>query len=130
MTEVNTIQISTKQETFKFINELDSNDKSYYDIIINVDTVIYSNGKVYYIINYLFEFHGDEQSRNKLHPFYGENTSQIELEDGVIIYKNAMTEIMVTYLLDSNEKLAKVSGASTPQCYRSLIMLNLSKLWD
>jgi hypothetical protein len=48
----------------------------------------------------------------------------------VIVYKNAMTEIMVTYLLESNDKLAKVSGASTPQCYRSLIMLNLSKLWD
>ena len=48
----------------------------------------------------------------------------------MIVYKNAMTEIMVTYLLDSNEKLAKVSGASTPQCYRALIMLNLAKLWD
>jgi hypothetical protein len=77
----------------------------------------------------LFEFQGDEQSRNILHPFYGENKSMADLEDELIIYKNAMTEIMVTYLLETNANLAKVSGDFTPQCYRTLIMLNLSRLW-
>jgi hypothetical protein len=50
MTEVNTIQIYTKQASFKFINEYDPNDKSYYNILIHVDNIMYSNGKVYYII--------------------------------------------------------------------------------
>jgi len=123
-----TIIVNKSQYSFKFVNEFDSNDKSFYDIDIKVEEKLYVNGKSYYDISYKYVFNGDKNSRNKIHPFYDGKEIQ-EDADGVILKKNKMTEIMVEYLLSANEELEKVSGGSS-QSYRINIMLGLAKLWD
>ena len=121
---------SIKQKSFKFINEFDSTDKSYYIINITVKELIYSDGKLYYDIGYKYEFNGVETSRNKIHPF-NQTTYIDELYfEGVVVYKNKMTEIMTEYLLAEPEELSKVSGLSTHQYYRTTIITNLARLWD
>jgi len=129
-TNMNQITIvSTRENTFKFINEFNQSDKSFYTINVKIEENLYTDGKSYYDISYKYKFEGDEKSKKTIHPFYnGKN-----LEDntsGVIIYKNKLTEIMVEYLLLNNKELEKVSGISTSQCYRTNIMLSLSKFWD
>ena len=124
-----TIIVSTKQGVFKFVNEFDSNDKSYYNVDIKIEEKLYVDGKSYYDISYEIKFNGDKNSRNKIHPFYDGREIQEEDEE-VIIIKNKMTEIMVEYLLYPSEELEKVSGTTTAQAYRTNIMLGLAKLWD
>jgi len=124
-----TIIVSTKQRIFKFVNEFDSNDKSYYNVNIKVEEKLYVDGKSYYDIGYEYVFNGDKNSRNKIHPFYDGKEIQEDAE-GVIITKNKMTEVMIEYLMYSSEELEKVSGTTTAQAYRTCIMLSLAKLWD
>ena len=130
MSDSDTINISTQQKSFKFINEVDSDDKSYYIIKITVDTLLYGDGILYYNISYDYDFNGDEKSKNQIHPFYNSENNKDFDHNRVIVYKNKMTDIMVEYLLESSEKLKKVSGTSTEQNYRTTIMLNLARLWD
>ena len=124
-----TIIVSTRQSSFKFINEFDSNDKSYYNVDIKVEEKLYVDGKSYYDISYNYEFNGDKNSRNKIHPFYDGKEIQEDAE-GVIIIKNKMTEVMVEYLLSTSEELEKETGFTAAQAYRTCIMLSLAKLWD
>jgi hypothetical protein len=124
-----TIVVSTKQNSFKFINEFQYSDKSYYIIHVKVEEKIYSNDKYYYDISYKYKFEGLETSKKIIHPFYNGKDECFDNE-GVIVYKNKMTEVMVEYLLADSEELEKESGSSTAQCYRTCIMLSLEKLWD
>jgi hypothetical protein len=127
----NTIIVSTKQRIFKFVNEFNSNDKSFYNVDIKIEEKLYVDGKSYYDISYEYVFNGDKNSRNKIHPFYDSESKEIQDDvEGVIILKNKMTEVMVEYLLYSNEELENVSGTTTAQAYRINIMLSLAKLWD
>jgi len=79
----------------------------------------------YFEIIYTYEFEGSESSRKFTHPLFNKEDS-----DGVIVRKNAMTEIMVDYLLKEPEELEKVSGSSTAQHYRRCVMESLNILWD
>jgi ribosomal protein L31 len=124
-----TIVVSTKQNSFKFINEFQYSDKSYYIIHVKVEEKVYSNDKYYYDISYKYKFEGLETSKKIIHPFYNGKDEGLDNE-GVIVYKNKMTEVMVEYLLADSEELEKESGSSTAQCYRTCIMLSLEKLWD
>jgi len=122
--------LSTKQKTFKFINEFDSNDKSYYLIKIVVKELLYDDGKIFYDIGYEYEFNGLEKSKKIIHPYHHtKDVADLDLE-GVIIYKNKMTEAMVEYLLLDPEELENVSRTTTAQCYRTNIMIGLARLWD
>jgi len=121
--------VNTREASFKFVNEFDSSDKSYYNINVIVEEKLYSNGKSYYDISYKYKFDGDKNSRDKIHPFYDGKEIQEDAE-GVIIMKNKMTEIMVEYLCSNDKELEELSGATTAQAYRTCIMLGLAKLWD
>ena len=126
-----TIILSVKHNTFKFVNEFDSNDTSYYIIDAIIEEKLYSDNKTYYDISYEYEFKGSASSKRKMHPFYSSDPEEDGVgSSGVIIFKNTMTEIMVEYLLHTSEELEKLSGTNTSQCYRTAIMVNLSKLWD
>jgi hypothetical protein len=124
----NTTILSRREASFKFINEFDSSDKSFYIIDIKVDELLYVSGKIFYDISYDCKFRGEQTSKNKIHPFY--NGKDIEDDEGVILIKNKMTEIMVEYLLKTSEDLEKEIGLSTVQGYKTCIMLGLAKLWD
>lgn len=109
-------------KSFKFTNLFSSRDESFcmVHITVNEKTV---DGKTYFDIIYTHTFHGDEESRPFVEPWDDDD------KDGVIVVKNAMTQIMVDYLLAEPEELVKVSGMSAQQ-YRTIIMKNLSLLWD
>jgi hypothetical protein len=125
-----TQKLSTKQKTFKFINEFDSNDKSYYLIKIVVKELLYDDGKIFYDIGYEYEFNGLEKSKKIIHPYHHtKDVADLDLE-GVIVFKNKMTETMVEYLLLDPEELETVSRTTTAQCYRTNIMIGLARLWD
>ena len=127
----NTILISTRQNTFTIVNEIDSNDQSYYIIRATVEEKLLSDNQTYYDISYTYDFNGSASSKRKLHPFYNSNPEEDGVgSNGVIIFKNKMTEIMVEYLLHTSEELETLSGTSTAQCYRTAIMINLERLWD
>lgn len=123
------IIVDTTQKTFKFINEFDPDDSSYYNITINITEIHYTNGLVYYDIRYYYHFTGVHSSKKQIHPFY-RNPDEIASSDGVIVIKNKMTETMTTFLLADTEILQKLSGLTTAQTYRTNIMLMLSMLWD
>ena len=110
--------------SFKFTNPFSSRDESFCMVFITVNEKTV-NGKTYFDITYKHKFEGDEASRPFVVPWDDD-----EDKDGVIVVKNAMTQIMVDYLLAEPEELAKVSGTSTAQHYRTVIMKNLSQLWD
>jgi len=122
--------LSINQKTFKFINEFDSNDQSYYLITIIVKELLYDSGKIFYDIGYEYEFNGLEKSKKIIHPYHHtKDVADLDLE-GVIIYKNKMTEAMVEYLLLDPEELENQSGTTTAQSYRTNIMIGLARLWD
>jgi hypothetical protein len=122
--------ISSNQKTFKFINEFNSNDKSYYLIKIVVKELLYDDGKIFYDIGYEYEFNGLQTSKQIIHPYYHtKDVVDLDLE-GVIVFKNKMTETMVEYLLLDSEELENESGSSTAQTYRTNIMIGLARLWD
>jgi len=110
-------------KTFKFTNPFSTLDTSFcmVTITVNEKTV---NETSYFDITYTHTFHGDEASRPFVEPLDDDD------KDGVIVVKNAMTQIMVDYLLAEPEELVKVSGHTTAQHYRTLIMKNLAQLWD
>ena len=112
----------TFTKCFRFINEFDSSDNSYCNIIITVRERVYDDGNTYYEINYEYEYNCLESSKMTICPEANFN--------GVTILKNKMTEIMVEYLLTDPKELSKVSGASTQQCYRTNIILSLDRMWD
>ena len=109
---------------FKFTNESDPNDPSFCTVEINVKEKTIS-GREYFEIEYAYTFEGKEESRRFVQPLYMSDDA-----DGVIVVKNAMTEIMVNYLLKEPEELVKVSGTSTAQHYRTIIMESLNQMWD
>lgn len=117
--------MSTKKAMFEFKNEFNSHDESRCMVEIVVDEKRYVSGQTYYDMKFIYTYEGDEATRKLIQPFYMEEDS-----DGVIVLKNTMTEIMVTYLLMNSEELQKVSGTSTAQHYRLQIMKGLINLWD
>jgi len=50
--------------------------------------------------------------------------------DGVIVSKNPMTDMMVNFLLMTDDELRVHSGLTRPDDYRKIIMKNLADLWD
>ena len=109
-------------KSFKFTNSTRDDSFCIVNITVNEKTV---GGNTYFVITYTHTFEGDEASRPFVEPW-----DEDDDKDGVIVVKNAMTQIMVDYLLSDPEELEKVSGTSTAQHYRTIIMKNLGKLWD
>ena len=55
---------------------------------------------------------------------------ETEHKEGIYVVKNSLTEKIVEYLLMDFSDLKKVSGMTTPQQYKILIIEMLTKLWD
>jgi len=112
---------------------------THYVITIRVKILKYDDGIFYYDIGYKYKFvPGDlsedniASTRLTMHPFY-QRCSRVDNPDperGEIIMKNKMTEEMVAHLMMDDATLAKFSGNSTPQRYRTSVMECISLLWD
>ena len=112
---------SIQNSCFQYENptNLDVNDTC--NIEIMVKTLQYPTKQEYYEISYKFTF----SDFGKFSIFQNDSS-----EDGEIIKKNEMTQVMIRYLLMSDTDLSKVCGLTSPQNYKIIIMKNLSMLWD
>ena len=82
---------------------ISSQEKTFNDFTIKVDEKMYISGQIFYDIKYSFNSEFSDK----------------------IVRKNAMTDIMVHYLLSDSEDLKKVSGNEN---YRNNIMMCLNCL--
>jgi hypothetical protein len=126
--------LNTQTATFKFYDEFNPSNKSYYEVTIKVNTLRYEDQKQYYNISYTYNLVHDDSKHIKssyshMHPFY-ENGSISDSAEGDIIYKNDLSIMMIKYLLMSDDELTNYTNLTMPQHYRKNIMLSLSKFWD
>ena len=129
--------ISTQTKTFKFTDEF-SESTFHYLSTITVKELEYEDGSHYWDIEYVNKFiPGTTDSTESIvklkkitHPFYGSQVQDFMEYQGDIILKNPLTSIMVEYLLMDYDKLALLSGVTTPQRYKQNIMWSLSYFWD
>lgn len=63
-------------------------------------------------------------------PFEDCSPSTKSSYEGVIISRNDMTKEMVRFLMMDDDELAKYTGSITPNHYRKIIMVQITKLWD
>ena len=110
--------LNNYQKSFSSVDDC-SNDKCKIDI--NISHLKYDNGLEYYNIIYTYD------TDNKAHPFY--NMTKIGV-NGTIVYKNDITESLVRYLMLSDSDLSQLTGTTTPNAYRKLIMKSLDLFWD
>ena len=109
----------------------------YYLVRIGVKTLQHGEDLFYEVdFNYSFERNsatlGDmDFFKKNYHPFYrrGEKGCASDLQYGGMIIKNAMTTMMIDYLLMEDDVLRKRSGCNNPQKYRKSIMFSLSYFW-
>ena len=91
-------------------------------------TIIVKNNLTHsnYDISYKWKYETDDN-----HPFYNDiqffNTGH---NDGEIIAKNSLSDILVEYLLMDNDTLSQKSGFSTPEFYRMSIIQGIKHFWD
>ena len=95
-------------------------------VFVTVKTLRYENGEEYYDIGYHYQYNSEEAKH--LNPFDSSPLSQSD--EGDIIKKNYMIQLMVNYLLMENDQLGKMTGNTCPIEYKSQIMRALSLLWD
>jgi len=115
------------EKTFKFVDIFDNVDSSFCNVTIKVIEKI-SGGKPIYDISYSYEYSNNESALRANPFFYSKNIQEFDKE-GVIVYKNEMTDQMINYLLMDSEELSKKCGMFWVQ-YKIKIMESLANLWD
>ena len=139
-TDTKTKVISRRTTTFRSDNEnIDFKlDRPHYEVTITVELKQYEDKKQYYYIDYKYDFiksqnYSEQVHKNlikKAHPFYVFPHIKSDSYEGDIVFCNKMTEQMINYLLLDDTELVKVSGTTTAQQYRKLIMASLCMFWD
>ena len=133
--------IQTTDVTFTNVHELHTEHYLKCIVRITVESKISDNKPIYHIkykYKYMISDDGITYTKHQLkkivkpHPFAYCEKSLLETHcyEGDIIYRNSMTEEMVKFLLMPDVELEKVSGTSTVQRYRRMIMFNIARLWD
>ena len=115
------------EKTFKFVDIFDNVHSSYCNVTIKVIEKI-SGGKPIYDISYSYEYSNNESALRANPFFYNKNIQEFDKE-GVIVYKNEMTDQMINYLLMDSEELSQKCGMFWVQ-YKIKIMESLANLWD
>tara|TARA_B100001287_G_C22585884_1_gene483244 strand:- start:164 stop:553 length:390 start_codon:yes stop_codon:yes gene_type:complete len=120
------------EKTFKFYDIFDNKDeaeenKEYCYVTINVKSKL-SGGKPIFDISYNYTYSNNKSQR--ANPFnYSKNIQDVDME-GVIVYKNSLTEKLVEYLMMDREETEKVSGGIFWLQYKIKIMETLANFWD
>ena len=139
--------LSTQTAKFKFYDEFNPNNKSYYSVLINVNLLKYEDSKEFYDISYTYtlkhpklehpklehpNLETNKQTKTscmKFHPFY-ENDEISDSAEGVIVHNNELSTMLIKYLLMPDDELSKFTNLTMAQNYRTNIMLSLAKFWD
>lgn len=113
-------------------------DMPHYIFSIIAKETEYENGEQFYDIEYKYRFipsdrctpEENKKYKKLAHPFAIFNNLDTIKFDGVIVYKNSLTEIFVEFLLMDYEDLKEHIDLVTAQYYKSNIIEALSLLWD
>tara|TARA_Y100000590_G_scaffold470585_1_gene666607 strand:- start:5789 stop:6172 length:384 start_codon:yes stop_codon:yes gene_type:complete len=123
-------------KTFSFYDEFRDNDTVCKTTITIEEKT--SNNSPIYNISY---FHSLEENGNvkpicsiedvkRPCPFADSSDDTKSSYEGVIVIRNDMTKEMVRFLMMDDDELAKYTGCTTPNHYRKLIMVQITKFWD
>jgi hypothetical protein len=113
----------------------------YYILDVIKKELEYESGSYYYDIEYNFKFISSNTCTAKenikykklVHPFAPFSSNNEVKFEGVIVYKNDLTKILVEFLLMDYEELeTKIQHTLkvSPQSYKSNVMESLALLWD
>jgi len=129
------VLLASRSDLFNFT--CGDNNKPCYTITVNVNDIEY-NGELYYEINYDIQFipfkncSPEQNARYKIttHPF-ATFSNDVKFES-FIVHKNSLTQILTEFLLMNYTDLEKVSGSTTGERYKTIIMeiLALYKITD
>ena len=131
----------TREKVFKFLDIFDNNEEIF--CITNIKVVEKeSGGKIIYDITYSYDCPGLNSTNpeiversKKCFPFYyskkklGDVIYNID-DEGVIVFKNSLTEKMVEYLLMEPNELQELIGTHWWMQYKIKVMESLTIFWD
>tara|TARA_B100001121_G_scaffold265053_1_gene246858 strand:- start:12990 stop:13373 length:384 start_codon:yes stop_codon:yes gene_type:complete len=126
----------SNSKTFSFYDDFGDND-SVCNTTISIEEKISNNSPIYNI-NFVHSIEKNGRSNpvcsiedvKKPCPFAYCSPSTKSSYEGVIVIRNDMTKQMVRFLMMDDEELAKHTGCTTPNHYRKLIMVQITKFWD
>lgn len=120
---------------FIFMDEYDLLNMNKCEVKMTLGEEI-SDNKPVYNISYKYTYINEIGERKKAeeiiypHPFADCKEDLCELKDGYLVFKNKITKTIVKFLLQDEEYLKKITGNSTPQYYRTQLILFLASLWE
>ena len=160
LTTIQQYNNTTMEGQFRFYDLHDNIQETYCDVKIDICIMTYHDGRQYYDISYSYNYDEhtcstynipfnneainsevnisnndidilEKHKSIRSNPFYYKQ-SQIgdDAYEGVIVYKNALTDQLVAHLLMPDEELDNVSGHTWYVQYRANIMFMLALMWD
>ena len=119
--------LNNTTSVFRFYNPFScfNEEKNHWcDMTIVCKEVQFSDGKIYYEMTYGYKY-SDEEGE------YSNPFDKDELPCGDYIFKNPMTEIMVSYIMMPFEELEQYSGGIiSVQQYKTDLLNASHHLWD
>ena len=122
--------LQEKYASFKFIDEFDKITEEYCQINVKVEKKKYQDGKLYYYVNYTYQYSVENKRCQQANPLIPLSDDTDEIYNGDIIAVNSLTDQLINYLLMPFDQLKKYSGNSTPQHYKTRIMESIKLFWD
>lgn len=122
--------LETRSASFNFINEFDKIKGEYCQINVKVEKKKYQDGKLYYYVNYTYQYSVENKTCQQANPLIQLSDDPDEIYYGDIIAVNSLTDQLINYLLMPFDQLKKYTGNSTPQHYKTRIMESIKLFWD
>ena len=122
--------LETRIASLNFINEFDKIPGEYCQINVKVEKKKYQDGKLYYYVNYTYQYSVENKTCQQANPLIQLSDDPDEIYDGDIIAVNSLTDQLINYLLMPFDQLKKYTGNSTPQHYKTKIIESIKLLWD
>lgn len=128
---------------FRFYDFHDNIEENYCIVKINISIMTYHNKQQYYDISYSYSYINNDtinndtintidiHKTNRTNPFYYKQSQLCDdAYEGVIVYKNDITDQLVKYLMMKDEELDNICGNTWMVQYRANIMFMLALMWD
>jgi hypothetical protein len=121
------------EKNFRFYDIFDNQDHIFCDLKVIVEEK-QSGEKIIYDITYIYNIpqieNVDYDLSLRTHPFFYSKDIEEHDKEGVIVYKNPMTEQLVKFLLMDKDELDQYTGGTYWIQYKIKIMETLAKFWD
>lgn len=129
------IILSETEKTFRFTDEISEDPRYYCDTTFIVKKNRYTTGEEFYYITCKSKYSLENKLCLTCSPFYddminGESKTEKCYSDVLIIVSNAMSDMMVKFLLMEFDELSKLSGNVSGMNYKLSIIKSLCHFWD